>query len=102
MSTNPFDAPSIEETPAKPANPDVLPTSAHVMAGWPLLLVAVGGLIGALLGFGAYSINLKIYKSDMPAALKVVLNIGVGLVAIVLWITASTALVIAINGMPRN
>jgi aconitase A len=50
-----------------------LSTIVHVMCGWPLALVFIGGAIGGGLGGIAYGINMVIYKSHMPVAAKVVL-----------------------------
>ena len=59
---------------------------AHVMCGWPLALVAVGGAIGGGLGGGAYAVNVAIYKSQLPVPAKIALNILSGLSAFVLWL----------------
>ncbi len=69
-----------------------LPAIAHVLCGWPLLLVAVGGLIGGALGGLAYGINIACYKSSMPVIFKIILNIIVGGAAIVLWIVSAVLL----------
>ena len=62
-----------------------LSTSAYLMCGWPFILVFVGGAIGGGLGALAYFINLKIYKSNLSNAYKVVLNILTGITAIIVW-----------------
>jgi hypothetical protein len=56
------------------------------VSAWPLVLVAVGGLVGGLLGGAAYAINLSIYKANLPFSLKVILNLLVGLSAIGIWL----------------
>ena len=43
-----------------------LPPLAHVVCGWPLLLVIIGGAVGGGLGGLAYGINVAIYKSRLP------------------------------------
>jgi hypothetical protein len=63
-----------------------LSLQAHLMCGWPLFLVAIGGLVGGLLGGAAYGINLTIYKSQLPTYGKIALNIGAGLMAVILWL----------------
>ena len=62
-----------------------LSTSAYLMCGWPFILVFVGGAIGGGLGALAYYINLKIYKSNLSNAYKVILNILTGISAMILW-----------------
>ena len=69
-----------------------VPVIAHVLSGWPLILVIIGGVIGGALGAGAYGINLAIYKSKMPGVLKVMLNFGVGFTAIAIWLLIAWAI----------
>ncbi len=80
-----------QETGAEPKK-EKLPLKVHVMCGWPLILVLVGGLIGGGLGGGAYVINRAIYKSRFPVFLKIILNICVGLSAFVLWLVIASFL----------
>ena len=69
-----------------------LPASAHLMCGWPLLLVAFGGAIGGGLGGAAYGINVGIFKSKLPVAAKVLLNLLTGLVALGIWAAIALAI----------
>ena len=70
--------------------PQNLPTIAHILCGWPLILLFVGGAIGGALGGLAYVINISIYKSKLPGVLKFVLNPLVGIMAIGAWYMIST------------
>ncbi len=81
---------SDESTVSTDPQESKLPASAHLLCGWPLLLVAIGGAIGGGLGGLAYGINVKIYKSELPTAAKIVLNPVVGLTAIALWLVIVT------------
>jgi hypothetical protein len=63
-----------------------LTTKAHLMCGWPLILVLIGGLIGGGLGGAAYMINIKIYNSNLPASGKIALNILTGIGATITWL----------------
>jgi hypothetical protein len=69
-----------------------VPASAHVMCGWPLLLIAIGGAIGGGLGGAAYGLNLVVYKSRLPAPAKVALNLLIGLSAIGIWLAIVAAI----------
>ncbi|MBX3416410.1 MAG: hypothetical protein KF851_02310 [Pirellulaceae bacterium] len=69
-----------------------LPPIAHVICGWPLLLVLIGGAIGGILGAAAYVVNLAIYKTELPAPVKVVLNVVVGFAAIGIWVVIALAI----------
>ena len=62
-----------------------VPKWAHLLCGWPLVMVCFGGAIGGGLGGAAYGVNVMIYKSHLVPAAKVVLNLLTGLAAIGLW-----------------
>ena len=68
------------------AEPVAVPKSAHLLCGWPLVMLFFGGAIGGGLGGAAYGINLTIYKSRIPVAAKVILNVLTGVCAFGLWI----------------
>ena len=70
---------------AAQTKPAKLPTRAHLLCGWPLALVAVGGAIGGGLGGAAYGINVAIYKSRLPVPAKVGLNLATGTAAFLVW-----------------
>lgn len=72
-----------------------VPLIAHVMCGWPFLLVAIGGAIGGALGGAAYVANLAIYKSELPVLAKVALIITIGLAAIGMWAAIGTLIQLA-------
>jgi hypothetical protein len=72
--------------------PQKLPMTAHVLCGWPLFLLFIGGAIGGLLGGAAYGVNMSLYKSNLPGAFKVVLNLLVGMLAIGIWLTIALML----------
>ncbi|EOQ61333.1 hypothetical protein F935_02996 [Acinetobacter calcoaceticus ANC 3811] len=63
-----------------------VPVKAHILSAWPLLLMLVGGAIGGVLGASAYSINIKIYKSNLSNVAKILLNLLTGLTAVILMI----------------
>jgi len=72
---------------ASPGKPESvpLPKWAHLVCGWPLVMVAFGGAIGGGLGGAAYGVNLWIFKSRLPLVAKVALNVFSGMAAFVLW-----------------
>jgi hypothetical protein len=69
-----------------------IPISVLLMAGWPLLLIGIGGAIGGALGGLAFGINLSLYKSNMNIGLKIVLNILTGCAAFLLWFFIASAI----------
>jgi hypothetical protein len=70
-----------------------LSATAHILCGWPLVLVIFGGAIGGGLGGLAYVVNIAIYKASMPAIFKIVLNLSVGFAAIGIWYAIATAII---------
>lgn len=96
LPTDPnFDQPyASPQAPTAPSAPQKVPVTAHLMCGWPLFLVAIGGLVGGALGGGAYAINLQIYKSALPVPLKIVLNLLTGLAAAGIWLAVGVVIVL--------
>ncbi len=65
----------------------------YIWAGWPIFLVFVGGLVGALLGVGAGMINGRILrKEDMSNAVKYGITGVVSLVAVIIAVAISLML----------
>lgn len=64
---------------------DSIPAIAHVLCGWPLVMIAFGGAIGGGLGGAAYGVNLGIYKSELPGPVKAILIVLSGCAAIGIW-----------------
>jgi hypothetical protein len=91
----------MEPTQPPPLNPPAtdpkpagkVPGTAHLICGWPLILVLFGGLIGGGLGGAAYCVNLAIYKSRLPVAAKILLNLATGAAAFVFWLVIVAAIV---------
>ena len=76
----------------KTAPKEKMPVIGHILCGWPLLLVAIGGAIGGGLGGAAYAINAGIYKTQLPIPAKIVLNIITGSAAIGIWFYIAMAI----------
>ncbi|MBW3636444.1 MAG: hypothetical protein KY445_08265 [Armatimonadetes bacterium] len=55
-------------------------------AGFPLVLILLGGIIGGALGAGAATINAQIFRSQHQGVVKYLLSGLVSLIAITLWI----------------
>jgi hypothetical protein len=75
------------------APPQKLPMIAHILCGWPLILLFIGGAIGGALGGVAYAVNISLYKSNLPGVLKFMLNLLIGMLAIGIWLTISAMLI---------
>lgn len=62
-----------------------LPVKAHLLAGWPVLLVLFGGAIGVVYAVLAYMLNIKIYQSTLSKLNKVLANLLCGMSALSGW-----------------
>ncbi|MCO8102977.1 hypothetical protein MUB05_11005 [Acinetobacter indicus] len=62
-----------------------LPVKAHLLAGWPLLLVLFGGAIGVVYAVLAYMLNIKIYQSTLSKLNKVLANLLCSMSALSGW-----------------
>ena len=65
--------------------------------GLPILLVFVGGAIGAGVGFAAAIVNASIMRSDRPAVLRYLQIGGVSVLAVVAWIVLAAVLLRALG-----
>lgn len=69
-----------------------LPAQAYLACGWPLAILLLGGALGGGLGGAAAMVNFAIYRSTLPVAGKVALNVTCGAAAIFLWAAIGGAL----------
>ena len=75
-----------------------LPWFQMAWAGWPIMLVFIGGFLGALFGaLAAYS-NTRIFRSDLQIALKYVLTALISGAAVLVYLILAAALTLAVNG----
>lgn len=63
----------------------------------PLVLIPLGGLLGALAGAGAAAANQAVLRSSLPTGAKVVICIAIFLAAAITWIVAAALLYIALH-----
>ena len=75
-----------------------LPWYQLVWAGAPILLLFIGGFVGALFGALAAYFNTRIFRSDMQPILKYVVTAAISGVAIILYLILAVMLSLAING----
>jgi hypothetical protein len=75
-----------------------LPWYQLVWSGWPILLLFIGGFLGALFGaLAAYS-NTRVFRSNLHPALKYLITALISGAAIVLYLILAVILSLAING----
>ena len=64
----------------------------YIWAGWPVIMVFVGGLVGALFGVGAGMINGRIMRNDgMSDIIKYAVTGGISIVAVILTFAVAVA-----------
>lgn len=64
----------------------------YIWACAPLILIAIGGALGGMLGGAAAWTNLAIFRSSVSPALRYVYSALLSLTAVVLFLSAVTAL----------
>lgn len=69
-----------------------------VWSGLPILLIFVGGAIGAVAGIVAFGVNTQIFRSARSTALKFLLTAAVSALAVVVYVVLATLLSIAMGG----
>lgn len=71
-----------------------VPVVLRVLAPLPILLVAVGGALGGLIGALGFVANLAVARTRTPSVVKALTMVGVSVVAYVVWL----AIVVAVRG----
>lgn len=69
-----------------------------IWGGWPVLLLFIGGALGAITGMIAFAINAKVFRAEMSQALKFVVTGVVSILAVVVYFVAAIAFSLLING----
>ena len=75
-----------------------LPLLAWLWSALPILLVLIGGALGALAGFIAFAISTRIFRSSLPGLAKYGLSLLVSLLAGVVYLSAATLFYSALRG----
>lgn len=68
-----------------------------VWGGWPVLLLFFGGALGAIAGVLGFSINAKIFRTEMSEVLKYVVTGAVSVLAVVAYFVVALVVSILIN-----
>jgi hypothetical protein len=56
-----------------------------VWSALPILLVFIGGAIGAMTGFIGFSANAKVFRSELNTVVKFMLTAGISVVAVIAY-----------------
>lgn len=68
-----------------------------VWGGWPVILVFVGGALGAVAGVLGFSINARVFRTEMSEILKYVITGAVSVLAVVAYFVVALVLSILLN-----
>jgi len=74
----------------------------HLAAGWPLILIFVGGAIGGACGGLAYALNGKIFNSNLSKPLKYIFTFLVGIGSILLYFIMVAILLTIFPGLGKK
>lgn len=69
-----------------------------VWSGLPIALVFVGGALGAIAGIIGFTINAKVFRTEMNSVLKYVVSGVVSILAVVAYFIAAILFTILIRG----
>lgn len=69
-----------------------------VWGGWPVILLFIGGALGALAGFISFAINAKIFRTEMSPVMKYVATGAVAVVAVIAYFIAAVIISLLVNG----
>jgi hypothetical protein len=72
-----------------------LPSYAHAIAGWPLIMIVIGGALGGLCGGGAYGLSMALLKKKGVTPLSCVLSFLIGITGVGLYFVVIVALAMA-------
>ncbi len=75
-----------------------LPWYAWLWSGLPILLLFIGGALGAVAGIVAFTINAGIFRSSRSTAVKFLLTTVVSLLAGVIYFVLAVLLSMALGG----
>ena len=68
-----------------------------VWGGWPVFLLFVGGALGAIAGMIGFSINAKIFRTEMSDVLKYVVSGVVSVLAVVAYFVFAVIFSLLLN-----
>jgi hypothetical protein len=69
-----------------------------VWGGIPVLLIFVGGFLGAIFGLLAFMLNAKVFRADMSGVMKYVITAGISFLAVVGYLVIAIIIQLALSG----
>ena len=68
-----------------------------VWGGWPVMLLIVGGALGAITGMIGFAINARVFRTDMSEVLKYVVSGVISILSVVTYFIAALLFAILMN-----
>ncbi len=68
-----------------------------VWCGLPIILVFIGGALGAIIGFIAFALNSTIFRSNISRLLQFLITLVISVLAVLLWFFIAAAVTVALN-----
>jgi hypothetical protein len=68
-----------------------------VWGGWPILLVTIGGALGAILGLIGFSINSRIFRAEISEGLKFVVTAVISFLCVAAYFVAALGIALLLN-----
>ena len=69
-----------------------------VWGGWPVILLFIGGALGAVAGLISFAVNAKIFRTEMSPVLKYVVTGAVAVAAVIAYFIAAVIISLLLNG----
>ncbi|MGC4759165.1 hypothetical protein [Micromonospora trifolii] len=89
--------PTVEVNGVKHRTGPSTPIFLRILAMLPILLLTVGGLLGALIGALGVWANLTVARTRMTTAVKALAMVGIGLGTVIVWLAVAVALNVALS-----
>ncbi|WP_430502721.1 hypothetical protein ACQRWP_14330 [Micromonospora trifolii] len=89
--------PTVEVNGVKHRTGPSTPIFLRILAMLPILLLTVGGLLGALVGALGVWANLTVARTRMTTAVKALAMVGIGLGTVIVWLAVAVALNVALS-----
>lgn len=75
-----------------------LPWYQWIWGGLPILLVFMGGALGAVAGLVAFSVNARLFRSDLNDLMKYLATGAVSAAAVIIYFVVAVAFTLLIQG----
>ncbi len=84
--------PSVEVNGVRFRTGPKISVGLRILTLLPILLVAIGGLLGGLVGALGFLANLAVARTRIPSAVKALAMIATAVIAFVLWLAIAVAI----------